>query len=252
MATSIEEIEQKREQAEISPARRDYFTVSEFWKVRALLPDYELELINGEITINKRSPLKFISIEDFKKVAEEFPDHRIELINGEIKMSPPPDKRHQKHSLILTRLLRRYGDQIEAMGCEIAVANCFFEVPDELVSQFRLEQKTIPSDVCPDAAVVYFDYLDTNRRPPALLVIEILSISNRENIERDTVTKPEVYAALEISAYWIVDRRNQSVWVHTKPIDGLYTLRMQVKGDQVLTAPGLDFLRITPAQIFAE
>ncbi|MBO0725733.1 MAG: Uma2 family endonuclease [Blastocatellia bacterium] len=252
MAISVEEIGKEKKPVEAPPTRRDYFTVSEFREIRSLLPDYELELINGEITVNKRSPLQYISIEDFKKVADEFPDHRIELINGEIKMSPPPDKRHQKHSLILTRLFRRYGDQIEAMGCEIAVANCFFEVPDELVSQFRLEQKTIPSDVCPDAAVVYFDYLDTNRRPPALLAIEILSISNRENIERDTVTKPEVYAALEIPAYWIVDRRNQSVWVHTKPIDGLYTLRMQVKGDQVLPAPGMDFLRITPAQIFEE
>lgn len=252
MATSVEEIEKKKGQIEIPPSRRGYFTIPEFRKVRSLLPDYELELINGEITINKRSPLQFISIEDFERVADEFPDHRIELIDGEIKMSPPPDKRHQKHSLVLTRLFRRYGDQIEALGCEIAVANCFFEVPDEIVKQFRLEQKPIPSDVCPDAAIVYFDYLDTDRRPPALLVIEILSVSNRENIERDTVTKPEIYAALEIPAYWIIDRRSQSVWAHTNPIDGHYTLRTQVKGDQALPAPGLEFLRITPAQIYEE
>jgi hypothetical protein len=29
-------------------------------------------------------------------------------------------------------------------------------------------------------------------------------------------------------------------------------LRMQIIGDQALPAPGMDFLRITPAQIFEE
>jgi len=249
MATSIEEIGNKR--AKIPPAQRGRFTMREFNRVKEVLPG-RVKFDCGEIVVNERAPQDHFSIEDFKAVAEALPEHRLELINGEIKMSPPPDKRHQKHSLVLTRLFRRYGDQIEAMGCEIAVANCFFEVPDALVGQFSLEQKTIPSDVCPDAAIVYFDYLDTDRRPPALLVVEVLSVSNRENIERDTVTKPEIYAALEIPVYWIVDRRNQSVWAHTKPVDGQYTLREQIRGDQVLPAPGLDFLRITPAQIFAD
>ncbi|MCI0524512.1 MAG: Uma2 family endonuclease, partial [Acidobacteria bacterium] len=94
MATSIEEI--KGHQLEIPPARRDYFTITEFKKVVSLMPYYALELIDGEITINKRSPLQSFSIADFEKVVEQFPDHRIELIDGEIMMMPPPDKEHQK------------------------------------------------------------------------------------------------------------------------------------------------------------
>src|SRR5437867_3762700 len=96
MVTSVEEIEKKKNQIEIPPTRRDYFTIPEFKKVREILPDLELELLRGEIVINKRSARQFFSIEDFEKVAEELPDHRIELINGEIMMMPPPDKEHQK------------------------------------------------------------------------------------------------------------------------------------------------------------
>lgn len=250
MATSVEELRDRKIEAPLT--RRDYFTIPEFVKVAEALPDHALELINGEIVINKRSPHDYFSIEDFKAVAEALPERRLELIKGEIKMSPPPDKRHQKHSLVLTRLFRRYGERIETLGCEIAVANCFFEVPDEIAQQFKLENKPIPSDVCPDAAIVYFDYLDTDRRPPALLVVEVLSDSNRENVERDTITKPEIYAALEIPAYWIIDRRDQSVWAYTEPRHGAYPICEQLKGDQALSAPGLVFLQITPAQIFEE
>jgi len=45
---------------------------------------------------------------------------------------------------------------------------------------------------------------------------------------------------------------DKSVLAHTKPRDGGYGVCEQFKGDQVLPAPGLEFLQITPAQIFAE
>lgn len=64
------------------------------------------------------------------------------------------------------------------------------------------------------------------------------------------VSKPDIYATLEIPAYWVIDRRDRSVWAHTGPKDGKYTLRAQYKGRKKLPAPGLDFLAITHAQIF--
>ena len=45
------------------------------------MTDLELELLRGEIVINKRPARQFFSVEDFEKVAKELPDHRIELIN---------------------------------------------------------------------------------------------------------------------------------------------------------------------------
>jgi Uma2 family endonuclease len=248
MATSIEEIEKKKEQVEIPPTRRDYFTIPEFRKVRALLPDYELELIDGEITVNKRSPLQFISIADFKRVADEFPEHRIELIDGEIMMMPPPDKEHQKIAGQVNTLLAYEVRQIAALGCSIGGSTSFFDVPDN----FRKPDGAGPDVVCPDASVYYRDYFDTNRRPPALLTVEVLSFSKREHIERDLELKRAIYAALEVPAYWVIDRRDQSVLAYTEPRDGGYAVCEKIKGDQVLPAPGLEFLQITPARIFEE
>jgi len=248
MAISVDEVEKKKKQVEIPPARRGYFTIPEFRKVRALLPDYELELIDGEITVNKRSPLQFISIADFERVAEEFPDHRIELIDGEIMMMPPPDEEHQDLTSRVIELWAPHIKEINSIGCHIGGSNRFFEVPDE----FRDEGDAGPSDICPAAVIYYRGYHRTNRRPPALLAVEVLSFSNRQNIERDLLLKRRIYAALEFPAYWIIDRRDQSVMAYTEPSGGEYMVNEPFKGDQVLPAPGLDFLRITPAQIFAE
>jgi Uma2 family endonuclease len=248
MAASVEEIEKKKKQAEIPPMRRDYFTIPEFRKVRSLLPDYELELINGEITLNKLSPLQSISIADFKKVAEEFPDHRIELIDGEIVMMPPPDKEHQKIAGRVNTLLAYEVRQIAALGCSIGGSTSFFDVP----YRFREPDGSGPDIVCPDASVYYNDYFDTDRRPPALLIVEVLSFSNRQHIKRDLELKRAIYAALDVPAYWVIDRRDKSVLAHTDPRDSGYAVCEKVQGDQVLPAPGLEFLRITPAQIFAE
>src|SRR5215510_13661031 len=176
---AVEEVEKKKNQADIPPTRRGYFTIPEFRKIRSLLPDYELELINGEITVNKRSPLQFISIADFKKVAEEFPDHRIELIDGEIMMMPPPDEEHQDLTSRVIELWAHHIREINSIGCQIGGSKRFFEVPDEL----RNEEGAGPSDICPDVVIFYRGYHHTNRRPSALLAVEVLSFSNRQNIE---------------------------------------------------------------------
>ena len=248
MATSVEEIKKKKKQVEIPPAQRDYFTIPEFKRVREVLPELELELSHGEIVIKKRSTRQFFSIEDFKKVAEELPDHRIELINGEIMMMAPPDKEHQKIAGQVNTLLAYEVRRIVAMGCSIGGSSSFFDVPD----RFRNPDGSGPDIVCPDASVYYNDYFDTDRRPPALLIVEVLSFSNRNHIKRDLEFKCAIYATLEVPAYWVIDRRDKSVLAHTEPRDGGYAVCEKIKGDQVLSAPGLDFLQITPAQIFAE
>lgn len=245
MATSLEEI--KKRQGDLPPTRREYFSIADFKTIMAVLPNHCLELLKGELVINKRSPLQYFSIEDFKAVAEALPEHRLELIKGEIVMMPPPDEEHQYLTSSVIELWAAHVQAITALGCRIGGTNCFFEVPE----QFRDETGAGPSDVCPDAVIYYRGFHRTNRRPPALLAVEVLSYSNRRNLERDTVTKPEIYAALEIPAYWIVDRRDQSVWVYTEPRADGYQTVAQFTGEQLLPAPGLEFLQLTPAQLFA-
>ena len=200
----------------------------------------------------KLSPLvRRFSLNEFAAVAEALPDDRLELINGEIIMVPPPDKIHQQRTARLIELFAHHVNEIAALGCQIVGSSGYYAVPKELQQRWVAEGEEGPDDVCPDASVCYRDYLDADRRPPALLVIEVLSLAKRDR-DRDLVMKPEIYATLEIPAYWIVDRRDASVWVHTKPSEGKYTLREQCKGDNILPAPGLEFLAMTPAQIFEQ
>jgi Uma2 family endonuclease len=190
------------------------------------------------------------SLEEFRAVAEALPDDRLELIHGEIVMSLPPDETHMALTDRILELFAYHVQEIAALGCRISGSR-FYALPVELKQQWVEQSVKGPSFVCPDASIYYRDYLTTGRRPPALLMVEVLSISKREHIDRDLTSKPEIYAALEVPAYWVVDRRDESVWAHTQPRGGQYTLREQCQGDRLLPAPGLEFLAITPAQIFA-
>lgn len=246
MATAPEEIKQMAARGGVD---REYFTIADFKQVAEALPDLKLELIEGEIVVNPAMGRDYFTIEEFKAAADVLPDYRLELIDGELIMTKP-DKRHQKHTRRITTLLGMHAGQIVAMGCEVDGGSAYYEVPEELALQLAAEVGGKPSDVCPDASITYRDYPEVERRPPALLAIEILSDSNSENIKRDLKTKVRIYAALEIPAYWIVDRRDESVLVYTGPSEGVYGEPRKFQGDRILPAPGLEFLQITPAQIF--
>jgi Uma2 family endonuclease len=191
------------------------------------------------------------TLEEFEEMVNLFPDDQLELINGEIIMSPPPDGVHIEQTINVEYLLAKQLSQIEKLGCRVVGSNAWYAVPRELKRVWVEAGGEGPDHVCPDASVCYRDYVKTGRRPPALLVVEVLSVSSRSAIDRDLINKPDIYASLEIPAYWVVDRRDKSVWAHTAPSEGKYTRRAQYKGRRKLPAPGLEFLAITPAQVFS-
>lgn len=216
-----------------------------------------LKNIPPSVTMQEVNPppalplVRRFTLEEFKQVAELFPDDRMELINGEILMAPPPNFEHIEESMSIEMLLNLHLSDILKLGCRIVGTSAWYAVPVELKSAWVQENVDGPDHVCPDASICYPDYLRTERRPPALLVVEIISTSGKREIDRDLVIKPDIYASLEIPTYWVIERRDKSVWVHTAPKDGKYTKRVQYKGRKKLPAPGLEFLTITPAQIFA-
>lgn len=221
---------------------KPYFTLEEFYVIAEGLPDRRVELLKGRLAADSH-----FTLAEFNTIAELLPYRRLELIKGEIKVFPPPDKEHQYLVSSFLMLCAPHAAEIKALGCLIAGSNYYFDVPESFLN----EEGAGPSAINPDATICYQDYWRTNRQPPALLVVEVLSFSNREVADNDLVTKLAIYAALEIPGYWIIDRRDQSVWVYTQPLDGQYTSHQQLKGDELLPAPGLDFLLITPTQIFA-
>ena len=200
--------------------------------------------------VAQRNLVRRVTLEEFAEACQVFPDDRLELINGEIIMPPPPDFIHIKQAMTIEHLLANHLPEIEKLGCRVVGSNAWYAVPRELREKWVEAQVKGPDHVCPDASICYADYLDTNRRPPALLAVEVISVSRRSEIDRDLISKPDIYATLEIPTYWVIDRRDQSVWVYTAPQAGQYTQRTQYKGNQTLPASGLEFLAITPAQIF--
>lgn len=190
------------------------------------------------------------TLKEFEEMVHLFPDDRLELINGEIVMAPPPSFEHMEESMSIEMLLQLHLSDILKLDCRVIGTSAWYAVPVELKESWVQENIKGPDHVCPDASVCYADYLRTERRPPALLIVEIISTSSRREIDRDLISKPDIYASLEIPTYWVIDRRDESVWVHTVPEDGKYTKRVQYKGRRKLPAPGLEFLTITPAQIF--
>lgn len=205
-----------------------------------------------EVEFTPHVPLvRRFTLEEFDAMVRLFPDERLELINGGIVMAPPPDNFHIEQTLRIENLLIPFYQEIKAIGGQISGSSAWYTVPAELKEAWVLDGIKGPDNVCPDASVCFENYRTTECRPPALLVIEVISISSQREIDRDLVSKPDIYASLAIPAHWVIDRRDKSVWVHTAPEDGKYTKRVQYKGRKKLPAPGLEFLTITPAQIFA-
>ncbi len=199
----------------------------------------------------KKNLVRRLTLEEFQKVAESLPNDRLELINGEIEMSPPPNFDHIEESMSIEMLLNLHLVEIVKLGCRVLGTSAWYAIPAELKEVWVEKGVKGPDHVCPDASVCYADYLRSDRRPPALLIVEIISISSQREIDRDLIRKPDIYATLEVPAYWVIDRRDKSVWVHTVPKDGKYTKRIQYQGRKKLPATGLDFLTITSAQIFS-
>ncbi len=198
-----------------------------------------------------RNLVRRFTLEEFAEICHSLPDERLELINGRIVMSPPPDDVHIEQTINVEDLLNNHVSEIRELGCSAVGSSAWFAVPVELKEKWVEAGVKGPNHVCPDASVCFTDYLRAKRHPPALLVIEVISVSSRREVERDLITKPDIYATLEIPTYWVIDRRDRSVWAHTVPEDGKYTRRAQYKGRKKLPATGLDFLAITPAQIFS-
>jgi Uma2 family endonuclease len=206
-----------------------------------------------EVSLPPDPPLvRRFTLKEFEEMVQLFPDDRLELINGEIVMAPPPNFEHIEESMSIEMLLNLHLSDILKLGCRVIGTSAWYAVPVELKESWVQENIKGSDHVCPDASVCYADYLRTERRPPALLIVEIISTSSKREIDRDLIRKPDIYASLDIPTYWVLDRRDQSVWVHTVPEDGKYTKRVQYKGRKKLPAPGLEFLTITPAQIFAK
>lgn len=87
------------------------------------------------------------------------------------------------------------------------------------------EQKPITlatSEPEPDVAVIRGDFRDYFTRHPGPKEVAIVIEVSDATLERDRILKKRIYAAGEITAYWIVDLRRNRVEVYSQPEGGDY------------------------------
>lgn len=142
--------------------------------------------------------LKILTIADWD--AMPYRDgNRYEIIEGELFVSCSPGLTHER---VLINLILLVGNFLETNPIGECVANS-----GVILSNV--------SGVIPDLLVFLNEQRDTiisNDRlngPPAL-VIEILS-PGLANIQRDRVTKRQLYAKHGVHEYWIIDPQNTTV-----------------------------------------
>lgn len=198
----------------------------------------------------EKTLVRRFSLAEFMAIAEALPNDKLELIDGEIVFMPPPTEKHMDLADRVLSLFARKVEDIEALGGRISGSR-YYARPADLPAEWVGEDEKGSSHICPDASIRRLAAKE-GELPPAFLVVEVLSLSKKEHMDRDLETKPKIYAALEIPVYWVIDRRDQSVIVHTHPGGEDYKSRVKCQGDDVLAAPGLEFLQITPAMIFEQ
>lgn len=115
-------------------------------------------------------------------------DVRYELIEGQLVVSPSATFGHERlSSIVRAQLVYQAPEGLEVLGPDF---NVLYAWPE-------------PFFICPDALVARTrDVDDDAMRVAPLLVLEMLSRSSRR---RDRGDKADLYAALGVPSYWLID-----------------------------------------------
>jgi Uma2 family endonuclease len=143
---------------------------------------------------------------------ERAPENQFcELIDGVVYMPSPVATEHQSDTGFLQFLLQGWGAEhpigrVLTGPAVLRLANGRLLEPDIFV---------LPADSESQVHPLYCD-------PPVLLVVEVLSPSNRAH---DLVRKAAVYREAGVPEVWFVDGENQLVIVERKTADGYETVQ---------------------------
>ncbi len=164
-------------------------------------------------------------------------DLRVELIDGALVVSPAPAGPHQLVAISLVQLL------LEALSThEFTVKATGMGVvsPD-----MRPEQGLIP-DVLVARSTQAIAEATVLAAADAVLAVEVLSPSSRR---QDRTKKLEIYAAMGIAHYWVVEPRRPVTVTALRLVDGSYHPNASASGDEVLTLSEPFPVSFAPSQL---
>lgn len=131
-----------------------------------------------------------------------FEDERVELLRGQlVTMSPQGASHATVTARLAQQLIRMLDDSFDVRShSPFAATDDSEPEPDVSVSMRQRRRAYHPSK--------------------ALLLIEVAESSLR----KDRRIKSAIYAENGVPEYWVFDLRTKTVFVHTRPEDGQYTL----------------------------
>ncbi len=167
-------------------------------------------------------------------------EERVELLKGRIfKMSPAPNRNHQKISM---NLVLELGTLFKNKSCEL------YSAPfDVRLSTTNKKDEEIITVVQPDLCVVCdkskLDERGCLGSPD--LVVEILSPGNSK---KEMKNKYELYEESGVKEYWIVNPLEEMIAIYTLR-DGIY-IGLKPVVDDYITSPLFPDLKIHTDEVF--
>lgn len=163
--------------------------------VTLVLPALELPPIRNEEPTPKRW-----TREEYFRLAEQgwFQNQRVELIDGEIVQLSPPSPPHSFSSDEIRDIFQSLFGDGYWVRMQLPLSHGEYSQPE------------------PDVSVVRGSRKDFQKAHPksAVLVVEV----SRTSLDYDTQTKPQLYAAMGVPEYWVLDLVHRQLIVHRQPL----------------------------------
>ena len=162
-----------------------------------------------------------------------------------IRFSREDCERLEKSGFLTQRYQLIDGDILLRMAQHRPHVLTLFEVVDCLVRLFGNDytQTQMPIEVSPDnqkynypepdIAVLKQPRKTYRNAAPAPEEIRLLVEISDSTLTDDLVKKATLYATSGVAYYWIVDRDNRKLFVHSEPRDGVYTVTEHTPGETV-------------------
>ena len=153
-----------------------------------------------QISPTASAPYRF-TVDQFLALCEQglFDDYaKSELIEGEIVVM---NAQHSRHARVKSRLARRIGNLLEAMGSDLE---------PQVEASVRMSDASLPE---PDIVL-------TSYRGPGVIPVEtvalVIEVSD-STLSTDLGRKADLYADAGVPEYWVVDLNEDRVLCHANP-----------------------------------
>jgi Uma2 family endonuclease len=169
---------------------------------------------------------------------------RVELIKGRIfKMSPAPNRRHQRLSWQLTLVI---GNFLNKKKCEAFSApfDVRLPLPENKITKDKTDTVVQP-DLCVICDLEKLDEQGCNGAPD--LIIEILSPGNSKKEMRD---KFELYQNAGVLEYWIVEPYKEYIIRYNLNKEGVYQGSQPMMEGMIIESQILKGLEVDVSSLF--